>query len=275
MVTSITHLKPNNLSLAHSKLRLIAVSPTVSVQTALDLMYKNKITSLPIFSHNNTTIVSIVNLFDILIYLVADSGQLMFSVWTPTVRVTVSTSADCQDELLETLKLFASGIHRVLVVDYSDKNDNPWLLSQTDVISPHYTVESLGFLKNKPMVTVPLTQSALDVYRLMAKKDLGGLPIVDSEGRLQGDLCLEDLPGANLEMIEQLVLPCGDYVKKMAGHQVITPTATPDTSLKDILATMAKEDTHRVWIVDSKKTLKLIGVVTMSDIINLLCKKHH
>ncbi|KAL0074236.1 hypothetical protein J3Q64DRAFT_1811806 [Phycomyces blakesleeanus] len=265
-------------------------------------MYKNKITSLPIFSHNNTTIVSIVNLFDILIYLVADSRSVVQKdqrkLNEPIENVLGLDSdresyrvyqCDCQDELLETLKLFASGIHRVLVVDYSDKNDNPWLLSQTDVIrhisghldciadlvSVDSTVESLGFLKNKPMVTVPLTQSALDVYRLMAKKDLGGLPIVDSEGRLQGDLCLEDLPGANLEMIEQLVLPCGDYVKKMAGHQVITPTATPDTSLKDILATMAKEDTHRVWIVDSKKTLKLIGVVTMSDIINLLCKKHH
>lgn len=69
----ITDLRPIDLSLAESKPALIAVSPTVSIQTALSKMQHNKITSLPVFSHNNTEVVSIVNLFDILLYLVGES----------------------------------------------------------------------------------------------------------------------------------------------------------------------------------------------------------
>jgi CBS domain-containing protein len=69
----ITELRPIDLSLAESKPALIAVSPTVSIQTALSLMSTNKITSLPVFSHNNTEVVSIVNLFDILLYLVGEN----------------------------------------------------------------------------------------------------------------------------------------------------------------------------------------------------------
>lgn len=68
----ITELKPIDLSLAETKRALIAVSPTVSIQTALNLMSNNKITSLPIYSHRDTDIVSIINLLDILLYLVQD-----------------------------------------------------------------------------------------------------------------------------------------------------------------------------------------------------------
>lgn len=34
---------------------------------------------------------------------------------------------------------------------------------------------------------------------------------------------------------------------------------------------MMKKDTHRVWILESKDSKKVIGVVTMSDIMGLLC----
>jgi CBS domain containing-hemolysin-like protein len=68
----ITQLRPIDLSLAQSKPPLIAVSPTVSIQTALTVMNKHHFTSLPIFSHDSTKVISIVNLFDILLYLVGD-----------------------------------------------------------------------------------------------------------------------------------------------------------------------------------------------------------
>lgn len=70
---NITQLKADDLTLAHSKPSLIAVSPIVSIQTALNLLQNNKITSLPVFSHNSTQVVSIVNLFDILLYLMGRS----------------------------------------------------------------------------------------------------------------------------------------------------------------------------------------------------------
>ena len=54
---------------------------------------------------------------------------------------------------------------------------------------------------------------------------------------------------------------------------MVPATAYPDTTLKSIIDIMMKEDTHRVWILESKDTKKVIGVVTMSDIMGLLCAK--
>lgn len=72
----LAQLKPDDLRLAETKPSLIAVSPVVSIQSALNLMKANKITSLPVFSHDSTQIVSIVNLFDILLYLVGGSDTV-------------------------------------------------------------------------------------------------------------------------------------------------------------------------------------------------------
>lgn len=82
-----------------------------------------------------------------------------------------------------------------------------------------------------------------------------------------GDLCVEDLPNASLEDIELLALPCKEYLKHTSDY--LTPAVAPaDSSLKSIIDIMIKDDTHRVWILDASK--KVIGVITMSDIMSLL-----
>ena len=40
-----------------------------------------------------------------------------------------------------------------------------------------------------------------------------GNAYVYRNGNLVGDLCLEDLPGANLDTFDKLTLPCIEYVK--------------------------------------------------------------
>ncbi|GAA5801563.1 hypothetical protein EDC94DRAFT_614361 [Helicostylum pulchrum] len=293
----ITELRPIDLSLAESKPALIAVSPTVSIQTALNKMSSNKITSLPVFSHNNTEVVCIVNLFDILLYLVGQNqGSIekeKLRLQDPVERVLGLDSdresyrmhkMDRKDKLIETLRAFASGKHRSLVVNFSDELKNPWLLSQTDIIRHIVNhpdsvsglldldkqVQDLNLISNQKLVTVQDTETALHVYRLMAEKNLSGVPVINQQGEYEGDLSVEDLPSANLENIGQLTLPCKDYIKITTNH-IIPATATPDIALKQIIDIMMKEDTHRVWILESKHSKKVIGVVTMSDIMGLLC----
>lgn len=58
---------------------------------------------------------------------------------------------------------------------------------------------------------------------------------------------------------------------QITTNHIIPATATPDITLKQIIDIMMKEDTHRVWILESKDSKKVIGVVTMSDIMGLLC----
>ncbi|KAI8372268.1 hypothetical protein EDC96DRAFT_439104 [Choanephora cucurbitarum] len=255
-------------------------------------MYNNKITSLPVFSHNSTEVVSIINLFDILIYLVGHNDKSIekekLKVNDPVEHVLGLDSdresyrihkVHFEDRLLETLRAFASGNHRALVIDFYQQEKKPWILSQTDIIrhiinhpdsvSGLLDLDSCiqNLISNQALVTVSETETALDVYRLMAEKNLSAIPVVDQHGEFKGDLCVEDLPSANLEHIDQLTLSCQEYIKVVSGHLLPT-TATPDTTLRAILDSMIKQDTHRVWILDANK---VTGVVTMSDIMSLLC----
>jgi signal-transduction protein with cAMP-binding, CBS, and nucleotidyltransferase domain len=78
MSKAITTITAKELGLNGVKKLLIAVQPNIPIRDALDVMSRNSITSLPIYSHSSTQITSIVNLFDILIHLVKDSVTLEF-----------------------------------------------------------------------------------------------------------------------------------------------------------------------------------------------------
>ncbi|KAI8973887.1 hypothetical protein BDB01DRAFT_808002 [Pilobolus umbonatus] len=297
----ITELRPIDLSLAESRPSLIAVSPTVSIQTALTLMMTNKITSLPVFSHNNTEVNSIINLFDILLYLVdnkhnksietekfhlEDPVELVLGLDTDRESYRMH-KLDRKDKLIETLRAFSSGKHRALVVDFHNQLKHPWILSQTDIIrhiinhpssvagllNLDASVKDLNIISKQHLITVPDTDIALDIYRFMAEKNLSGLPVLNADGEFETDLCVEDLPKANLENIDSLVLPCKEYIKVATNH-ASPPTATLDTTLHDILNIMIEQDTHRVWILETNNLKKVMGVVTMSDIMGLLCVNH-
>lgn len=219
----ITDLRPIDLSLAESKPALIAVSPTVSIQTALSKMQHNKITSLPVFSHNNTEVVSIVNLFDILLYLVGESTSTIekekLKLGDPVENVLgLDTDresyrihkVDRKDKLIEvkvcsvkydtranvseqTLRAFSNGKHRALVVQFDDELKKPWILSQTDIIRHIINhpdsvaglldldgcVQDLNLIQKQSVITAADTETAIQVYRMMAEKNLSGVPVID------------------------------------------------------------------------------------------------
>jgi predicted transcriptional regulator len=78
MSKSITTTTAKELGLSGVKKPLIVVQPTIPIRDALEVMSRNGITSLPMYSHSNTQITSIVNLFDILIHLVKGSETAAF-----------------------------------------------------------------------------------------------------------------------------------------------------------------------------------------------------
>ncbi|CAO3617386.1 unnamed protein product [Cunninghamella blakesleeana] len=293
----ITQLRPIDLSLAENKPTLIAVSPTLSIGSALSLLHKHKFTSLPISSHDSAKVISIVNLFDILLYLVKNQITVQkdkFRLEDPIENV-LGLDSDLEsyrmnktyrtDKLLDTLRVFASGGHRSLVVNETDETKNPWLLTQTDIIRHivnhpesvnglvdiNATIKDLGLLNkfNEKLVVAKQDELTLNVYRLMAKENLSGVPILNGEGKFLGDLCLEGLPGASLETVQLLDLSIGDYLEK-SNHR--STTSNQNATLIDTLKSMVNNDTHRIWILDDGN---VVGVVTMSDIIGLLCSKHN
>lgn len=61
------------------------------------------------------------------------------------------------------------------------------------------------------------------------------------------------------------------FTWKITSDYLTASTATSDATLKDIIDIMMMKDTHRVWILNANK---VISVITMSDIMGLLCVNH-
>src|SRR5687768_11793295 len=73
MTTKLTALTPLNIKGSDHKPQLIAESPVVTVRQALKTMATHNITSLPIHSHDSNNVVTIVNLIDVLNYIIKEA----------------------------------------------------------------------------------------------------------------------------------------------------------------------------------------------------------
>ncbi|CAO3696111.1 unnamed protein product [Umbelopsis ramanniana] len=303
MSKSITTTTAKELGLSGVKKFLIVVQPTIPICDALEVMSRNGITSLPIYSHSSTQITSIVNLFDILIHLVKDSetpafDQEEFAKLAEPLENVLGLDGDMEsyrvfksydtDDLIDTLQAFASGIHRSLVVDNKDVSP-PWLLTQTDILRYVYhhpeSLQALGIDVNKSIgelqvlpssanadsvVTASSNELAVDVYKKMGDLKVAGVPIVDENKKIILDLSIEDLPSADLTKPNNLAIPCLKFVEGLGKSNSLT--VPKDITLKNLLQALLTNRAHRAWIVGPGNSLE--GVVSMSDIISYICRQH-
>jgi len=103
-------------------------------------------------------------------------------------------------------------------------------------------------------VTLPLTAKVLDAKRNMAEHKIGGIPIVDNEGKLLGIVTNRDLrfEHKNEKPIAEV----------MTSENLVT--AAKGTSLKDAEVILQKNKIEKLLIVDDN--YKLSGLITFRDI---------
>ncbi|KAG2185779.1 hypothetical protein INT43_002216 [Umbelopsis isabellina] len=304
MSKPITTITAKELGLHGVKRYLIVVQPNMLIRDALDVMSRNHITSLPIYSHSSTQITSIVNLFDILIHLVKDSKTVEFDeeefrrLSEPLENV-LGLDGDMEsyrlhksyddDQLIDTLRAFASGIHRSIVIDPSDKAA-PWLLSQTDILRYAQTnpeclttlgidlemkIENLFDHRTPPklptLITASPTDMTIEVYKKMGKNKIAAMPIID-EGKIISDISIEDLPSADLTKPNHLSLPCYEFVKGL--NKKTSLVLSKDETLRELLNGLINSHVHRAWISNSSNKGEVESVISMSDIISYICHCH-
>jgi IMP dehydrogenase len=103
-------------------------------------------------------------------------------------------------------------------------------------------------------VTLPLTAVVLDAKNNMREHSIGGIPVVDKKGRLEGIVTNRDL---RFEHNNNRPI-----VEVMTSDNLIT--ADVGTSLKDAEAILQKNKIEKLLIVDAEYKLK--GLITFRDI---------
>jgi CBS domain-containing protein len=145
-------------------------------------------------------------------------------------------------------------------------------------------------MMTKDVITVRPEMSIKDLAGLMAKKDIGGAPVVDAAGRLVGivtesDLIIQD---AHLQYPTYIHLLDGfiywpksaakfnEEFKKALGATVAdimtvdVATAGENSTVEDMATMMVEKDIGRIPIIDNGG--KVIGIVTKHDVVTAIGK---
>ncbi len=126
-----------------------------------------------------------------------------------------------------------------------------------------------GDIMTTPVVTIGERASLREAARLMTKKDLKRLPVVDEAGELIGIVSRTDILRSAADLAPTAVaLPrftAGLF--QLARDVMFTevPTAAPDTPLPEVLAKLVASPLRRVVVVDAANTVR--GIILDSDLL--------
>jgi len=115
-------------------------------------------------------------------------------------------------------------------------------------------------MSKNPVCCLP-NDTVKKVAQLMKSKDIGSVPIIDSEGtkKLVGIVTDRDLA---LEVVAEGRDPKTTKVEEVMTHSVVTSRAEDD--LQYALDAMAKYQLRRIPVVD--KNNKLVGIIAQADV---------
>ena len=141
----------------------------------------------------------------------------------------------------------------------------------------------------REVLTVTPETSISDLSKILENRRIGGLPVVDKDGRLLGIITQTDLverarhlelpPAINiLDFHFYLQIPSHliHRVEKMLGTTVgdcMTPnpvTVAPDTPVARIAALMAKQKMHTIPVLEGGK---IVGVIGKMDLVRAMARE--
>jgi len=190
--------------------------------------------------------------------------------------------------LLFAIELLAreSDLHRVPVISPRERKLVN-MITQSQIIDfLHKHLNSFGERTKKTLADFPQffkevhsakeTALAIDAFTNMVEHDISGVAIVNEEGRLTGNLSLRDLKSVGYDLnlfwrfyqtVENYVLKLRKEYQEKHGRPRHVVFATKEDTLGFVINTLAENHIHRLYIVDSKKEKKPIGVVSLKDIL--------
>ena len=113
-------------------------------------------------------------------------------------------------------------------------------------------------IMNRSVVSIEPSESAALAARLLARHELGALPVCTGGGRLQGILTDRDIVLRCVAAEEDpLAVPVGDIMSRRCA------TVPPDADVREAARRMAAEQVRRLPVVEDGR---LVGILSLGDL---------
>jgi CBS domain-containing protein len=107
------------------------------------------------------------------------------------------------------------------------------------------------------------TERVSEVAKLLAKRDVGAVPICDTSGHLEGMVTDRDIV---VKVIAQGKDPSNITVGEIADQEEVV-TIGADDDLEELVTTMKQHKVRRLPVIDGNK---LVGMVSQADVARAL-----
>lgn len=200
-----------------------------------------------------------------------------------------------ETRLPQVLETLASGMHRVVVCNADGKicgiisqssvvrymREAALKLEKTAPLALHFSksLQALNLGNQGTVHSISVDAIVIDALKQMSILKVSSLAIVNSSGRLVGNISLSDVKYIlcyyKFSMLWHSVLQLVSYIDQQIGIEEgkdrypvfdVTPTTTLGHTVDKIVATKS----HRMWVVESKSPSSAgspVGVVTLTNVI--------
>lgn len=142
------------------------------------------------------------------------------------------------------------------------------------------SIKDLG-LASASVVSVKESDRALDAFKLMSEHNISGLPVLNSEGSLVGNISESDLRAihSNAQYLKLLILPVSEYLAAMHKHDSSLPRASKERELvkcdpidtyRSVVERIVETKVHKCYVVDAAGAVT--GVISLHNVLAALVK---
>jgi len=306
----VNYLKKTFVSSVKAPEEICILESTLHLHDAFQLLIQKKILSAPVYDVHNkeyTGFLDVRDLVSFVVYvyehnknffnfkeLLKQGLDLFLGTEEDGVTLTylsrrnkfVKVSAD-QSLHDVAILLSDSSIHRVPVVDNNGKivniisqsNINQLLAQQLQneaVNRSGPSIDSINIGTHKNIITIHQNAAVIDAFRILDKKKISGIALIDDTGRMVGVTTGKDLglflEYADIKLLEQ---PIGTYLKYIRSRsqnilEVPAVAVFGKSKLVYAIGLIASTKIHRLFICDSEEAYRPVGVISITDILRYL-----
>lgn len=138
----------------------------------------------------------------------------------------------------------------------------------------HRSLEELGLLRGEgdAVVVVPADMITADVLEVMVTEGVSCVGLVNTAGRLVGNMSASDLRGMDVTDFSLLMSPINRFlqIEKGVEESAVVLTVEATSTFEDLLNFFHKKRVHRVYV--RGKDGRPAGLVTLTDLLSVV---HH
>lgn len=150
-----------------------------------------------------------------------------------------------------------------------------------------------GDIMVRDVITAKASETLDEVLQRFASHHIGGMPVIDDEGRLIGIITDGDImyrlrreQSVYLDgLVAALVWHDEGVLEERAATLARVPVIkamtkqviaiTPDTELRDVAAVLSEKKIKKVPVIDNRNSRKLVGIISRGDIIRVVVHLIH